>query len=206
MHTIPGRKNWKRAHLARLTCWWFGMDRIGDQITVRVPSRKRLCMWTFNRMTLKTGHSRCIRFRSERCGSAFTIVELRMTALSFDRQACRSESWHLGSIGAVARADPENRRASCSWIHIAVTGVEHLGRGYAAASGRRCELPVEPMGGIHYEQAFSLEAISKMLLEASERDFATRRGAGTEHSRVLCEASCNKAWARKTLAQPEGCF
>jgi hypothetical protein len=50
-----------------------------------------------------------------------------------------------------------------------------------------------------------LEAISKTLLEASERYFAIRRGAETEHSRVLCEAFRNEAWARKTLAQPEGC-
>ncbi len=57
-----------------------------------------------------------------------------------------------------------------------------------------------------------------MLLEVSERYFATRRGAGTEHGRsstrhsrfgdgaVFCKAFCNEAWARKTLAQPEGYF
>lgn len=51
-----------------------------------------------------------------------------------------------------------------------------------------------------------LEHISKLLLEASERDFATRRGVEPEHSRVLCEGFDNEAWARKTLAEPEGHF
>jgi hypothetical protein len=42
-------------------------------------------------------------------------------------------------------------------------------------------------------------------LEASEAYFVIRRGAETEHCRVLCEAFRNEAWARKILAQPEGC-
>jgi hypothetical protein len=39
-----------------------------------------------------------------------------------------------------------------------------------------------------------------MLLEVSERYFAFRRGAKTEHSRELCEAFRNEAWTQKTRA------
>ena len=59
------------------------------------------------------------------------------------------------------------------------------------------------MGG--YSRAV-LERISELLLAASERDFAFRRGVEPEHSRVLCEGFDNDAWARKALAEPEGHF
>ncbi len=45
-----------------------------------------------------------------------------------------------------------------------------------------------------------------MLLRASEMDPVSRRGAETEHSRALCEAFRNEAWAREALAQPKGYF
>jgi hypothetical protein len=51
-----------------------------------------------------------------------------------------------------------------------------------------------------------LERFSKLILAASERDFAFRRGVEPEHRRVLGEGFDNDAWARKTLAEPEGHF